>query len=313
MNKQLTKALKKLQALQLKDARAVLWVIKRSPLRDGIANYNIASVRTEQSLQKKLVDIASKAIKSAIHAEEYEYLTEDKDDDVTLGVKLAETDLNAIVKQIAKGSDNPQVRSAEELFDSWSYAIELHVGDERVLAVHKIPEGWKLKQKEKSLSVLFKDHMLLDFEDNPVFKLDKKIDFFAYEGLVFILDKKKFETAMNFRVGMEKNRDNLLEEFQSLGVVNDANIIRNKVGTRLSFLRRMSMIRKNGYYKKPGFVAKLKTICAEKDWNVAFEGETIIVTDDIVEVVLKLLNNDRLRSFVTEEIFDVSVKKKVVE
>lgn len=212
MSGQLIKALKKLQALPLKKAHGVLWIIKRRSLHGSVATCSVASVKAEKTLQKKLVEVAAKAILSANQVEEYEFLSEDKDPDVTLTVRLAETDLSSIAEQIAQGSDNPHIQSADQLLNSWAYAIELHVGDERILAVRKIPEGWKLKEKEKRLSVLFKDRMLLDFEDAEIFRLDKQIDFFAYEGLVFILDKKKFEMAMNFRAGMEKNRDAVLDD-----------------------------------------------------------------------------------------------------
>lgn len=312
MSAQLNKALKKLQSLKLKHADSLLWIVKRS-LRGGIATYSVASVRTHQTLQKKLVEIVEKAIRSANQVEEYEFLTEDQDDDLTLSVKLRETDLGGIADKISNGSDNPQINSAEQLLDSWIYVIELHAGKDRVLAVRKIPEGWKLKQKEKVLSALFKNRMLLDFEEGDVFRLDKRIDFFAYDTLVFILNKKQFETAMNFRAGMERNRDKLLDDFQRIGLVSDVDLIRTNVGNRLGFLRRMSMIKKNGYYNRPGFINKLKVVCRDRGWAISFEGEKIVVTDENVELVLRLLNNDRLASLMTEEIFDVSVKKKVAE
>lgn len=310
MSGSLDKALKKLQGLPLSKAYVVLWIIKRQ-LQGGVATYNVASVKIDKPLQRKLASIAARAIKLSNQVREYEFLAEDHDDDVALTVRLSETDLGGIAKQISNGSDNARIESAEQLFDSWAYAIELHVGDQRVLALHKIPEGWKLKQKDVILSAMFKNHMLLDFENADIFRLDKKIDFFAYDGLIFILDKKKFELAMNFRAGMEKSRDAVLADLETLGVVDGVASIRTKVGTRLSFLRRMAMINKNGYYKKADFLARLKAVCGERKWPITFVGDKIVVTDENVEVVLKLLNNDRLASPVTEEVFDVSAKRKV--
>ncbi len=305
-----TKALKKLQGLQFNKAHVVLWIIKRQ-LQGGVATYRVASVKIEKALQHKLAGIVARAVKSSNQVHEYEFLSEDHDADVTLTVRLGDTDLGGIARQISNGSDNAHIENAQDLFDSWAYAVELHFGDERILAVRKIPEGWKLKQKGSILRVMFQNRMLLDYEDADIFRLDKQIDFFAYDGLVFILDKKKFEMAMNFRAGMEKSRDAVLTDLIDLGVVNEIETIRAKVGTRLSLLRRMAMINKNGYYRKADFLARLKTVCTERKWPITFEGDRIVVTDENAEVVLKLLNNDRLASPVTEEVFDVSVKKKV--
>jgi hypothetical protein len=310
MSGTLNKALKKLHDLPLNKAHVVLWIIKRQ-LQGGLATYRVASVKIEKALQRKLIGVVTRAVKSSNQVHEYEFLSEDHDADVTLTVRLSDTDLGSIAKQISNGSDNPHIENAQQLFDSWAYAVELHIGDERILAVRKIPEGWKLKQKDSTLRVMFQNRMLLDYEDADIFRLDKQIDFFSYDGLVFILDKKKFEMAMNFRAGMEKSRDAVLGDLKNLGVVNEIEIIRVRVGTRLSLLRRMAMISKNGYYKKTDFIVRLKAVCTERKWPVAFEGDRIVVTDENVEVVLKLLNNDRLASPVTEEVFDVSVKKKV--
>src|SRR5205814_7654957 len=101
------------------------------------------------------------------------------------------------------------------------------------------------------------------------------------------LDKKKFEAALNFRAGMESNVKELLDEFAQLGLVTDVEIIRAKVGTRLSFLRRLSMIKNNGYFRRPGFMEKVKTVCAEKGWEIQFDGSRVIVTEGNVELLLK--------------------------
>jgi len=93
--------------------------------------------------------------------------------------------------------------------------------------------------------------------------------------------------------------------------VTDVEIIRAKAGTRLSHLRRISMIKRNGYYRQPGFMEKVKAVCAKKKWQIQFEGSKAVVTEDTVELLLRLLNNDRLASLLTEEVFDVTVKHKV--
>jgi len=306
----LTKTLQHLKLLNLDKAHAALWIIKRT-LKDGVASYRVASVKTETKLQRRLTGIVARAVRSANNVHEYEYFTADQDEDTALGMNMADTDLQTIADQISAGSDAPQITEARDLFDSWAYAIEASYQNEHVIAVRKISEGWKLKQQEKTFSAIFRDHMLLDYEDHSIFKLDNSIDCFAYEGALFILDKKKFEAALNFRSGMETNVNTLLEEFSQLGLVTDVEIIRSKVGTRLSYLRRISMIKNNAYYRRPGFMAQVKAVCLEKKWEIQFEGDKVIVTEANVELLLKLLNNDRLASLMTEELFDVTVKHKV--
>lgn len=306
----LTTTLKNLKSIPLQEFHPALWIVKRS-LRALTANYSVASVKTERKLQQKLRSILAGSIASGNHVEPYEYLTADQEEDTALTLDMSETDLATIAGQIADGSDNPRIEKPEDLFDSWAYVIEMKRGKESLLGLRKISDGWKLKQKDKFLTAAFRDGVLVDYEEAEIFRLERKLDCFAYDGSVFILDKKQFEAALNFRAGMEKNRNELLSDFEKVGVVTDIEIIRIKIGTRLSYLRKISTIKKNGYYKQKAFLSGVKTVSAEQGWDISFDGDRIIVTEENVDLILTLLNNDRLASLINQEIFDVDVKKKV--
>ena len=56
------------------------------------------------------------------------------------------------------------------------------------------------------VNAIFKNNMLVDLEQGELFRIDTKIDFFSFDGVLFVADKKNFETALNFREGMERNR-----------------------------------------------------------------------------------------------------------
>ena len=53
-----------------------------------------------------------------------------------------------------------------------------------------------------------------------------------------------------------------------------------------------------------------KVVKAEK-WDLKIEGGKIIVEEGTIELLLTLLNNDRLRSPINDEVFDSSAKKAV--
>ncbi len=311
MTTNLTTTLNKLKSLQLQEFNPALWIVKRS-LRALTADYSVLSVKTERKLQQKLTNILAGGVTLANRVEPYEYLTADQEEDTVLTLDMSETDLGNISEQIAGGSDNPRIEEPDELFDSWAYVIELRRKAESLLGLRKISDGWKLKQKEKFYTTLLRNGVLVDYEDEDIFKVEKKIDCFAYDGSLFILDKKQFEAALNFRAGMEKNRDALLDEFEKFSIVTDVEIMRLKVGTRLSYLRKISMIKKNGYYKQKTFLEGVKKVSAEKGWDVQYDGDRIVVTEHNLDLILTLLNNDRLASLINQEIFDVEVKKPVV-
>jgi hypothetical protein len=306
----LTPVLRKLKRLNFSRARATFWIVKRQG-KPAAPIFQAFYVDTEPRLQKKLADIVHSAIERANRARAYDYFTEDLEEDDALVVNIAETEFDTIQVQIDQGSDAPKITHPEQLNDSWAYLIDVEVGGKHVRAVHKIVGGWTLKKQSAIVKVLFAKSTLMDYEDAPVFQLARKIDFIAFDDNVFILDKSKFESALNFRVGMERKRDELLREFGTLGLFTDVSVIRDTVGTNLRHLRRVTSVKKSGYYRDSSFMTELKTVCNKYGWNVSWQDGKIVVTPDNVEVILKLLNNDRLESPVNHELFDAIVKDRV--
>src|SRR6266496_1262567 len=102
-----------------------------------------------------------------------------------------------------------------------------------------------------------------------------------------------------------------LNEFKKFRIITDVELMRTKIGTRLSYLRKISMIKKNGYYKQKTFLNGVKKVSKEMGWDVRYDGDRIVVTEQNLDLILTLLNNDRLASLINQEIFDVEVKKPV--
>jgi len=301
---------KLIKRLDLSKAHATFWIIKRS----GIANapkFSVFYVDTEPHLQKKLTEIVNRCVGQAKRVREYDYFTADVEDDDALVVGVDETPFEGIREQVGLGSNAPKITKPDELNDSWAYLIDVEIGGRHLQAVHKIIGGWAIKKQAMMVQVLFSKSTLVDYEDAAVFQLGRKLDFFVFEGIIFILDKSKFESALNFRVGMERKRDELLTDLGNLKLMNDLGLLGKTIGTNLHLLRRVASVKKNGYYKDAKFLSELKRVCAKYSWNVSWKDGQIIVTPENVEDILKLLNNDRLESPVNAEIFDVLAKVRV--
>jgi hypothetical protein len=117
---------------------------------------------------------------------------------------------------------------------------------------------------------------------------------------------------MNFREGMERNRDEIMKEFSELGLFDNAAAVSELVGNNLRRLRRLSQVKKAGYYKDPLFLENLKNINQQEGWGIQYspEGKLLVAKADI-ETVPRVLNNDRLTSKINAENFDVDLKHKL--
>ncbi len=288
---------------------STLWLIKRT-LESQVAKYKVMRIDAEEKLLKKLKNSAVRRIgDSKYQLQEYDFVTADQDENL-LTIEASETDFAKIHEEIKKGLSNAKVDRAEDLKGAWAYVLQLTLNDQTVFALRKISQ-LNTAAKLTGLSALFDNKKLVDIEGKTVFALDTKIDFFVFDGVTFITDKKGFESALNFRVGMEKNRDAVMDALSALKVFNSIEPIRKKIGSNLGLLRKISVIQKNKYYEAPGYLAKLIELNEQKGWGLVIENGLIVVSEDNVELVLKLLNNDRLASLINDEVFDATVKKKV--
>lgn len=181
----------------------------------------------------------------------------------------------------------------------------------------KISSDTDPKKAKSKDAAFFMNHKLMDLDDREVFVIYPNYDFFVFEGTTFIANKRQFEISMNFREGMKSNGEEVLSAFTELELFDGDGIevIRDFVGTNLHHLRKLSSIRKAGYYMQPDYMEKLKKVSKREKWELKIKGDKIIVEVETVELLLKLLNNDRLRSPINDELFDSAakalVKKKV--
>ena len=232
-----TGKLKKLRSLDFNNADVFLWIVKRK-LKDTKAIYNALNVELEDKLSEKLKIIVKEKIDNCNHIKDYSHLSEDQDDDI-LTLSHKETDFPTIYSEIQKGSDNLKAEKLEDLSGTWAYIIEIK-NNFQLMTFTKVPESWDMKKKKGILNLVFIGKKFKDLDDNSIFRIQRKIDFFCFEDILFILDKKKFETGLNFREGMKSSRDDVLNDFETFGIINDVNKLREKIGENMKYLRKIS-------------------------------------------------------------------------
>lgn len=289
---------------------ATFWLVKRK-LSQQQAKYSVLKVDTDAKLEQKLKNaVTAKILDKDYALDEYDFLTADQDNGL-LTIDSAATDVTLIQAEIDKGTANPTVEQYEDLLDSWAMVIKLEHQDKSIYAYRKINKFNHSTRLSHISFIQFKDKQLKDLDEQAIFTIDTQIDFFTYAGTTFITNKKEFESTLNFRAGMEKNRDVVLQEFVDLNIFSDASLLKQHIGANLNYLRKVSSIQKSGYYKDAQFLQELIKVNSQKNWGLQVENGTIVINEASIELVLTLLNNGRLESPINHEIFDASVKKKV--
>lgn len=310
---QLEEILKEIKHDAWGNATVSLFVAKRQ-LRKKKAKYSVFQVNADESLRLKLRNIAIKRIEIANTATEYDFQTADLDNDM-LGIETSDTDLHSILESISAEPVPELITEYSDLVNTWVYIARLDLPNkEPLFSVRKVNDAWSTKKVNQLVNAFFKDNMLIDLKQEHVFRIDGKVDFFSHKGIIFIADKSNFEAALNFRDGMEKNRDQIVEEFKETELFVDADNIKELVGNNLNRLRKLSQVKKSGYYRDVSFLVKLRQVSEQEGWGIKYSGDgKLIVDEDDIDTVLRVLNNDRLKSMINDENFDVDVKHKLGE
>lgn len=309
-NKSQKATLNALKAAELKNWTATFWLVKRY-MASHAAHYSVLRVNTDAKLQKRLKGYVIDQLQGKnFHLSEYDYSNADGDD--TLFTIAADaTDFPQVVDAINTGFDNAIAKEYQELLNSWAYVVQLELGNDHLYAWRKISTLTQAKKVQSRKATFFVEHKLVDVEDKEVFLIDPRFDFFVHEGMIFIANKKEFEISMNFREGMKAKAAEVIQNFSVCGHFKNVDLIRKYVGDNMHHLRKMASILKADYYQQPDYIQRMIAVSKEEGWELKVEDGQIVVEEETIELLLKLLNNERLRSLINNETFDAAVKALV--
>jgi hypothetical protein len=309
-NKSQKATLNAIKAIDLKKWTATFWLVKRY-MAGHAAHYSVLRVNTDAKLQKRLKGYVANQLQGKdFHLAEYDYSNADGDD--TLFTITADaTDFPKVEEAISAGFDNAIAKEYQELLNSWAYVVELELGNDRLYAWRKISTLTQPKKVQSRQAMFFVDHKLVDVEDKEVFLIDPRFDFFVHGGMIFIANKKEFEISMNFREGMKAKAAEVIQNFIASGHFRNVDLIQKFAGDNMNHLRKLASILKAGYYQKPDYIQRMIEVSKEEGWELKVADGQVVVEEETIELLLKLLNNDRLRSPINNETFDAAAKAPV--
>lgn len=308
-----TKTKRQLKEIKTEDFSkwdASFWLIKKKTSGKEVS-YSVLRVDMDKKLEARFKRYLKQHLQGKdFHLAEYDYNNADGDDSLfTLDANT--TDFVKVEAEIAAGFNNPLAAEYGELLKSWAYVILFEKDEKKLYGWRKISTDTQPQKAKTKNAVFFQNHKLIDLDDKEVFMIYPRYDFFVYDGTTFIADKRQFESSMNFREGMIANGDEVLTVFERLAIFEGVEIIRKFVGTNLHRLRKLSSIRKAGYYKQSDYMKKLIAVSKKEKWELKIVNGKIVVEEATVDLLLKLLNNERLRSPINNETFDAAVKALV--
>ncbi len=306
------KILQKLKKIDLSNANVTLAVVKEYK-RDRVSQYTTKYVPIDQALETRLRNIIVKHINNSNTVEKYTFDCPEPEADQVRVINYEETDFYRIFDNLE--DLNPEVdiiENVDELVKSKAYMIILRNSEGiQVVGFKTLPENWRMKRNKGLIPLLFNENRFEDLEEENVFSISNMVDIFYFNDFLFILSKQNFERGLNFREGMINNAEELYQELSDLNIFVNLDILTDKVGNNQRYLRKIATIRNLGHYRNPVYLERLQQLSTSKGWDIQFEDQQIVITEETLDDILTLLQNKRLHSELTEEDFDVESSKPV--
>jgi len=301
-----------IKALPWAESLASFYIVKRRRLAHGRMAYDVLLVNVDPSVQDKLRTTFVERLNAAAGLEEYDFHTADQNDHL-LTIPTRETDFQHVINGITGETAPPLAEAQEQLLDIWLYVARLDVpGYPPLFAVRKAPRGWATKKKKGAANLIFTGNMQLAIEPRDIFKIDDYYDFFSFSGGIFIFHKSAFETDMNFREGIVRDRNDLVAELDTLGLFQANQNINEMIGTNMRLLRKAAQVKRSGYFRDQNFLNELKRVNGERNLGLEYSNSgALIVTVEKIEFILHIFTNGRVESIINHEVFDVDAKRKV--
>ncbi len=295
-------ALQRLAQFDLNGADVYLWVFKRS---SGAAKYTASYVRTDQTLELELRRFAETERERITEWMPYGHLAQPTENGC-LAVMVDDTDFYRIKDLVDRPEMEHAVAGLDRLKGSTGYLVKF-VNEGGVLyAVRRSPTTWKTAYKKKGvINTIFRDGELCAVEGVD-FTIEPGFDLFAIDGELIIVNKRAFETIMQYRAGYQQAFGHLQQIPEFVGLFTTMAPLVAYVGTNGTHLRRMAVIQDRALFANPDYLVALRQVCEKRKWPIQFNpAGRIIPTPDTAGIIMKLLLDHRLISEITQIMYDV--------
>ena len=290
------------RSFKFQQANVHLWVYKKS---SSTKKYTAHFVRMDQQLIALLKNLVKDEINRIIEFSEYTYLAETNENSC-LTVPTNNTDFGYLKVQVDRPEPECEVRGIKDLKGAQGYLVKFTINNETIYAVKRSTSSWKTSYPKKFINMIFRDGELAATEDNA-FSIEKNFDFYCKGALLFIANKRGFESALEHRSAYVQNFADLQADPVFSSLFTDLKPLIGYVGCNSIQLRRMAVVEQKGIYSRPNFLATLSQVSAARNWGINFDPNTnkIIACDNTAKAILQVLLDHRLMSEITSNVYDV--------
>lgn len=295
-------AFNSLRQFNYAEATIHLWSFKDS---STAAKYTAFYVPTDEALETQLKNFAISEMQRITEFAEYTYISQTNENSC-LVINQQVTDFPNLQALVDRPEADHRVPELKKLIGSNGYVVKFSKNGETVYAIKRSSSSWKTAYSKKFLNVIFENGELIAIENNA-FSIEKNFDFYAKGGVIYIANKRAFESAANYKAAYLNAFTDLQNAPEFTALFTDLAPIINYVGSNSIQLRRMAVVEEKNLFADPNFLPTLQQVSIRRGWGLNFDNATgrLIPCEGTAKTIIQLLLDLRLMSEITNINYDV--------
>jgi hypothetical protein len=222
-----------------------------------------------------------------------------------LSISADETFADHLVSKLLDPIPLRRATTPQHLQNTNFYVVKLVSDGQSMICVKKTDASWSSRKRRAVLDVLFREQILV-LETAPAFALSAYVDFFIFDGVIYMLDKGRFESVLSYRQAHLNQFQNLQNEDAFKAIFSDLAPLVAFIGTNKIQLRRACAIETKAHYRDPAFMDRLRARFDQYRLNIVFdEDDRIVPTPETCADIMTALLDHRLSSAFSETVYDV--------
>jgi hypothetical protein len=292
-------------AFDIDGAALTVWAFKKSGGARGAApTFAGRWVATDPALEAA-VKVAVLQRRAAIEEVNPYGLLAQNNEASALSIGADETYADQMIAATADPLLQRRATTLRHLQNTDFYVIKLVSNDAALYAVRKTDASWHTKKRRAVIDALFQDETLA-LEPAPAFSLSAFVDFFIFDGMIYMLDKGRFESVLSYRQAHANQFLTLQAEPAFSLIFSDMAPLVAFIGANKIQLRRACAIETKGHYRNNAFMQRLRQRFQQFHLNIVFDANGLIVpTPETCADIMTALLDHRLSSAFSEAIYDV--------
>jgi len=293
-------ALADCKAFDLSNAVVSLWVFKKRPT----GGYTAKSIDVTDGLTIELKKIIVQALQVRSEVEDYTFIAQCNEVSC-LHVGTDETSFPDLKALLDAPAEEHRIEGERAFKNIAGYVIRVRIGTRVLYCVRQVTDAWKTRKSREVINVIMRANRLELVEDRS-FTIAKSLDFFVLDNDILIVNKRAFESLMNYKIEYTNSFVELQADPVFSGCFTSMAPLIAHVDTNVMHLRRMAVIKQKAHYANPAYMQRLRVENGLEGWNIAFAPDgRIIATADTMRVIMQVLLNHRLYSKLSLTTFDV--------